>query len=89
MGETFYSRVRTWFHNLQWPPTEEWGPQEQGMLLMELYANFVAVANTEAPVNIGPKRKSVQHVLLDEQPIYRGDGATCMCVLHVLLFVVF
>ena len=43
---------------------------------MELSANFVAFANTEAPVNIGPKRKSAQHVLLDEQPIYRKDGGS-------------
>lgn len=41
---------------------------------MELYADFVAIANTEAPFNIGPKRKSPQHVLLDQQPIYRKDG---------------
>ena len=52
---------------------------------MELYADVVAFANTEAPFNIGPKRKSARYVLLDEQPIYRGDGATCMCVLHVLI----
>ena len=33
--------------------------------------------NTEAPFDIGPKRKSAQYVLLDEQPIYRGWGSSC------------
>ncbi len=79
MGEVFYSRVKEWFQRTQWPPRTAWNPQQQGMSLLELYVDFMVFTNTEAPYNIGPKcvgnsRKSAQYVLLDEQPIYRGDG---------------
>ena len=74
MGETFYKRVQLWFSKLQWPPCTTWSPQQRGMSYLELYVDFVAFSKTEAPFNIGPKRKSAQYVLLDQQPIHRGDG---------------
>ena len=79
MGEVFYKRVKGWFQHVQWPPDTTWSPNQRGMSLLELYVDFMSFTNTEAPYNIGPKcvgnsRKSAQYVLLDEQPIYRGDG---------------
>ena len=79
MGEVFYKRVKGWFQHVQWPPDTTWSPNQRGMSLLELYVDFMSFTNTEAPYNFGPKcvgnsRKSAQYVLLDEQPIYRGDG---------------
>ena len=72
-GKTFYERVAAWFCKLHWPhPSASYN---QGISLLELYADFVVESHSESPINDQKRGCKAEYYLLDSDPLLQEAGA--------------